>query len=108
MSNLTPKRVERVTGRRQWLFGPRQSMTAFMFGWYRWKTAGFRFAHRPSRKMTLSMVDAFLIGTVPVHGTVSSALPPLRSPWVAVEAAKAGEGGKYPVGVSCRNGALRS
>ena len=32
VSNLTPKRVERVTGRLQWLFGPRRGMTAFMFG----------------------------------------------------------------------------
>ena len=82
VSSLTPKRVERVTGWLQWLFGPRRGMTAFMFGWYRWKSAGFRFAHRPSLMMTLSMVDAFLIGRVPVHGTVSNAPPPyLRRGW---------------------------
>ena len=34
VSNLMPKRVERVTGGLQWLFGPRRGMTAFMFGWY--------------------------------------------------------------------------
>ena len=76
VSNMTPKRVERVAGRLQWLFGPRRGMTAFMFGWYRWKSAGFRFARRLSRMMTLSMVDAFLIGTVPVHGTLSDPPPP--------------------------------
>ena len=32
VSNLTPKRVERVIGRLQWLFGPRRGMTAFMLG----------------------------------------------------------------------------
>ena len=68
-------------------------MTAFMFGWYRWKSAGFKFARRPSHMMTLSMVDVFLIGTVPVHGTVLDAPPPpLLAPWVAVDAAEAGGG----------------
>ena len=81
MSNLTPKRVERVTGRLQWLFGPRQGMTAFMFGWYKWKSARFRFARRASHMMTLSMVDAALIGTVPVHGTVFDASPCLHLGW---------------------------
>ena len=76
VSNLTPKRVERVTGQLRWLFGPWQGMTAFVLRWYRWKSAGFRFARRPSRMMTPSMVDAFLIGTVPVHGIVSDAPPP--------------------------------
>ena len=109
VSNLTPKRVERVTSRLQWLFGPRRGMTAFMFGWCRWKSQGFRFARRPSRMMTLSMVDVFLIGTVPVHGTVFGAPPPpLLAPWVAVDAAEAGGGGQYRVGVSFRNGAFRS
>ena len=74
----------------------------------RWRTAGFGFAHKPSRKMTLNMVDVFLMGTVPVHGTVSSPPPsPPLSPWVAVDAAEAGRG-EYHVGVSCRNGAFRS
>ena len=28
----------------------------------RWKLSGYRFAHGPSQKMTLSMVDPFLFG----------------------------------------------
>ena len=32
VSRLTPKRVERVTGQLQWLFGPGRGMTTFMFG----------------------------------------------------------------------------
>ena len=49
-------------------------MLAFLFSGYKWKSAGYGFVHRPSRKMTLSMVDAFLIGFVLVHGP--SACPP--------------------------------
>ena len=68
--------VKRVTGRLQWLFGPRRGMIAFMFGWYKWKPAGCRFAHRPSRKMILSMMDVYLIGLVPVTDGLSPPPPP--------------------------------
>ena len=57
-------------------------MTTFMLARYRWKSAGFRFADRPSRMMTLNIVDAFLIGIVLVHGTVSDAPPPPAPCWL--------------------------
>ena len=66
---------------------------------------GFRYAHHPSRKMTLSMIDTLLIGTVPVHSPRVLA-PPLFAPWAAVDAAQCAQG--YRVGVSCRNGGVRS
>ena len=49
-----------------------------------------KFAHKPSRKMLLGMVDAFVIGTLLVHGTVSDAPPP---PTFTVGTSRRGRGG---------------
>ena len=83
-------------------------MTAFMFGCYRWKTAGYKFAHKPSRKMTLSMMDTFSISLVLVHGPPSPPPPPDYPLRWQLMLLRRGGGGQYRVGGLCRNGATRS
>ena len=49
---LSLKRIERITGRLQWFFGPRQGATSFLYGWHKTRWQNIRHTHTQAINQT--------------------------------------------------------
>ena len=104
-SPVSPKVAERVTGKMQWAFGPRKGVTLFLQGWHRFRWGHHRFQHRPSPALISALFDALAISCVP------ATVDPMPghfgfAPFLSVDAAETAGG--YRLGISGRNGAMRT
>ena len=104
-SPVSPKVAERVMGKMQWAFGPRQGVTLFLQGWHRFRWGHHRFQHRPSPALISALFDALAISYVPA--TVDPRPGHFGfAPFLAVDAAETAGG--YRLGISGRNGVMRT
>ena len=94
---MSPKHIERITGRLQWFFGPRHGATSFLYGWHRTRWKNIRHTHRPSNKLVHTMFEAIAIGAVPYTAPPRHTAP-LLAPFIAVDTAETTGG--YRIGLS--------